>query len=113
MAYQQLGQARKVRSTLDFALRRIDSDLPPISNARPMQGSLFPSDWLICQTLRREAEGLIAGKTAVELATAKNKPDDVKEGQAKLAEYRVQKPDGQKAVPSTEPSVPSKAKPKN
>ena len=99
---------------LDFALRRIDSDCLPISALLAADVAGFiPSDWLICQTPRREAEGLIAGKTAVELATAKNKPDDVKEGQAKLAEYRVQKPDGQKAVPSTEPSVPSKAKPKN
>ena len=112
MAYQQLGETQKARLTLDLALRRIDSDLPPISDARPMQGSLYPSDWLICQTLRREAESLIAGKKGVDLATAKNKPDDVRKWQAELAKYRVKKPDDQKVIPSTESSVPSKVTPK-
>ena len=78
MAYQRLGETKKARLKLDLALQRIDADLPPVSESRPMQYA-GPSDWLICQTLRREAESLIAGKKGV--ATAKNKPDDVKKWQ--------------------------------
>ena len=80
MAYQRLGETKKARLKLDLALQRIDADLPPVSESRPMRYA-GPSDWLICQTLRREAEGLVTGKEGPGLATAKNRPDDVKKWQ--------------------------------
>ena len=61
MASQRLGEFENARQSLEAALERIQSDLPEFDNEQPLTGMNL-EDWLICQTLRREAEGLISGK---------------------------------------------------
>jgi hypothetical protein len=57
MASQQLGQPQRAKAALGLALERVGKDLPAPSEEHPIQVGL--EDWLICQTLRREAETLI------------------------------------------------------
>jgi hypothetical protein len=61
MASQRLGEPEKATLALKEALERIKSDLPALSDEQPLTGMNL-EDWLVCQTLRREAEGLISGK---------------------------------------------------
>ena len=61
MAYQRLGETKKARLTFELALRHIDAALPPLSGVP--NGDL--ENWLICQTLRREAEELLRVKVGV------------------------------------------------
>jgi tetratricopeptide (TPR) repeat protein len=60
MASQRLGRPEEARAALEAALARIKSDLPALSDEQPLADEMNLEDWLICLTLRHEAEGLIA-----------------------------------------------------
>jgi tetratricopeptide (TPR) repeat protein len=58
MSNQRLGESASAEAVLDRAEQRIERDLP-----KPGRGDLSSGleNWLVCQTLRREAEALIRG----------------------------------------------------
>ncbi len=49
------------RHRLDEAVQWIDHEAPKLPKVWPGLFALHPHDWLACQLLRREAEGLLKG----------------------------------------------------
>jgi tetratricopeptide (TPR) repeat protein len=58
MSQQQRGQGKEARETLARAIAQLDKEVPQPGS--PAIGASWP-DWLVCQVLRREAQGLIEG----------------------------------------------------
>jgi tetratricopeptide (TPR) repeat protein len=59
MAYHAAGQADGAREWLDQAVQAIELDLPRAPRG-PLVGNWH--DWIMCQVVRREAEGVIGGQ---------------------------------------------------
>jgi WD40 repeat protein/tetratricopeptide (TPR) repeat protein len=57
LAYHQMNEGDRARQTLSEAVRIIDSKLSKEGSGDPGDGWL---DWVFCQVVRREAEGLLA-----------------------------------------------------
>jgi tetratricopeptide (TPR) repeat protein len=68
MAHHRLGHAEEARDALSKGVKLIDHWLPTYPTVSGEETSGI-ENWLICQIMRREAEGLIEGRPAVLPAT--------------------------------------------
>lgn len=71
MACWKTGQPEKARAALEHAVHLMETNLP-----RPGERDMgqMAQDWILCQVVRREAEGLINGKALRTDQTASTQP---------------------------------------
>jgi hypothetical protein len=62
MAHHRLGHSGPAKAALARAANRIDQDLPEAGRRDLDEQKWGVENWLVAQTLRREAEGLIDGR---------------------------------------------------